>query len=234
MGETEDSYAGSALYGRRDDLLRLLDEWKVYPDRVLDIGCGTGLLGEQLLWRGAREVWGVEPQRGAFEVASRRLSRVVNSAFPSKDLAGEHFDLVVLADVLEHMVDPWGVLAQVPALFTNVGEVLISVPNVSHLSIVAELLRGRWTYAEQGLLDRNHLRFFTPRTTVGLIDGAGLHIVRCHAKQGGRRRHRWPAALLRPAFPHLATFQLVTLSRAAAFPPGEPRTTPRVSRFPRG
>lgn len=216
MGKPEDTYAGRASYSARDDLLELLDEWAVYPNRVLDIGCGTGLMGQRMLRRGAREVWGIEPQERAFATASGRLSRVTNSTFPCAGLTGEHFDLVVMADVLEHTADPWGVLCMVPQLLTDAGEVLISVPNVSHVNVIAALIRGRWTYTDEGLLDRTHLRFFTPRTTIDLIEGAGLQVVRrFDHKLEGKRLLRWPAALLRPVLPHLTTLHVVTLSRAS-------------------
>jgi len=216
VDEAEDKYADGARYCARDDLLVLLDEWGVYPDRVLDIGCGTGLMGQRMLRRGARDVWGIEPQQRAFATANRRLSRVINSTFPCPGLAGEHFDLVVMADVLEHTVDPWGILRLVPPLLTDAGMVLISLPNVSHVNVIAQLARGRWTYSQEGLLDRTHLRFFTPSTTMDLIEGAGLHVVRRFDQRlEGRRRLRWPAALLRPVFPHLTTLHVVTLSRAS-------------------
>ena len=55
---------------------------------------------------------------------------------------------------------------------------VISIPNVAHLWVRLSLLAGRFDYAERGILDRTHLRFFTRRTLVALVTGAGLRVTR--------------------------------------------------------
>src|SRR5204863_1150032 len=90
--------------------------------------------------------------------------------------AGPVVDCLVCGDVLEHMADPWGVLARLSRWVRDGGQVLACIPNVQHYSVLVDLLRGRWEYREEGLLDRTHLRFFTFAGVQDLFTRAGLHV----------------------------------------------------------
>jgi hypothetical protein len=54
--------------------------------------------------------------------------------------------------------------------------VIVSVPNVAHLWVRLSLALGRWDYADRGILDRTHLRFFTKRSFAALLRDAGLSV----------------------------------------------------------
>src|SRR5437667_419033 len=90
-----------------------------------------------------------------------------NAATP-KDLglADQRFDLLLALDVLEHLYDPWDVIARWAALLVPGGYVAISVPNVQNVNIIQDLLKGTFTYTDDGLLDATHIRFFTRATMV--------------------------------------------------------------------
>lgn len=145
--------------------------------RVLDVGCATGYLGEALTTRGCT-VTGIELDLEAAEVAKGRLSRVVVGDIASLDLdqtfGTERFDVAVLGDVIEHVVEPAALLARVSSLLVPGGSVVLSVPNVGHGSVRLALLQGRWQYRDLGLLDRTHLRFFTRDGVDALVREAGL------------------------------------------------------------
>jgi SAM-dependent methyltransferase len=145
--------------------------------RVLEVGCGEGLLGGLLRRRGHR-VTGLECVPEAAERARARLDLVVTSDVEAGSLPFEpsSFDAVVFADVLEHLVDPWRVLREASALLSPQGVVVASIPNVQNLDVIRRLLTGRFEYCERGLLDRGHLRFFTLRSIHGLFAQAGLTI----------------------------------------------------------
>lgn len=153
--------------------------------RVLDIGCAVGLVGETLLMRGVEEVVGLEFDSRAVIEASRRLSAVHRMDLEDLDslrsFIAENsgsFDCVIMADVLEHLRDPWSTLAAVTPALRSGGAAVISLPNVRVLSVVLPLVvHGRFDYRDRGVLDRTHLRFFTRRTAAQLIEGAGLNIV---------------------------------------------------------
>jgi SAM-dependent methyltransferase len=172
--------------------------------QVLEVGCGSGQLGRLLRQRGHR-VTGVELIPEAAEQACEHLDAVVCADVETEDLdlpAGS-FQALVLADVLEHLVDPWGTLARLVPLLGPGGVVVVSLPNVQHVDVIWRLLRGRWDYRERGLLDIGHLRFFTLASIRKLFGGAGLRIetIRCRY-----RRSWWRGVLC-----------LLTLGWARAF-----------------
>ena len=147
--------------------------------RVLDIGCWTGDLGRVLVKRGCH-VSGVEIDPVAAEKARDVLQEVVvadlNTRPPSTLFAPGSFDAVVLADVLEHLVDPVAVLADAARLLTPHGRVVVSIPNVTHGSVRLALLQGRWELTETGLLDATHIKFFSRSGLLELFADAGMVI----------------------------------------------------------
>jgi 2-polyprenyl-3-methyl-5-hydroxy-6-metoxy-1,4-benzoquinol methylase len=88
------------------------------------------------------------------------------------------FDVVVCADVLEHLEEPAAVLARVRSWISPGGALFVSLPNVANVAVRLALLAGRFEYAEAGILDRTHLRFFTRRSARRLVEEAGFRIRR--------------------------------------------------------
>lgn len=84
------------------------------------------------------------------------------------------FDLILCLDVLEHLVDPWRVMARIHALLPKSGHVLASIPNVQNYRVAMRSVTGSWHYRESGLFDRTHLRFFSQRSAIALMTGTGL------------------------------------------------------------
>lgn len=169
---------GQESFSVRADILRLIPS---ETGRVLDIGCGPGLTGEAIRAAGAREVWGVERDPVLAEQARSRLDRVITGDIaerPLLDLPLEAFDVLIYADVLEHLVDPWSVLAAQQTLLRRGGLAIFSLPNVRHIRTLGSLLRGEWAYTDEGILSIGHLRFFTTRGMRRLISGAGYEILR--------------------------------------------------------
>jgi trans-aconitate methyltransferase len=162
----------------RHDLVEAVDPH--VPRNVLDVGCGDGSIGALLKERYPQcIVTGVERSEAAAEQARSRLDRVFCGAIeklePEFD-RGE-FDLILLGDVLEHLVDPWSSLESMTRLLAPAGYVVSTVPNTRNWRIIRDLaLRGRWEYADEGIMDRTHLRFFTESSTRHLFEGAGLTI----------------------------------------------------------
>ncbi len=145
--------------------------------RVLDVGCWTGDLGRALTGQGCT-VSGVEIDPEAADKARDHLHDVVvadldtapiTSLFP----AGS-FDVLVFADVLEHLRDPVRVLQDALDVLAPGGRVVISLPNVTHGSVRLALLAGHWNYTETGLLDATHIRFFSRSGVVDLVRDSGL------------------------------------------------------------
>jgi SAM-dependent methyltransferase len=148
--------------------------------RTLDVGCATGYLAAELAARG-NTIVGVEADPAAAARAEAVCERVVagdvEGAACRDDLrALEAFDAIVCGDVLEHLRDPWDALAFLATLLRPGGIAAVSVPNVAHWTGRRALLRGRFPYAEHGLFDRTHLRFFTRAGARALVEGAGLRV----------------------------------------------------------
>ncbi len=148
--------------------------------RVLDIGCDTGYLGNQLAAFG-NVTSGFEFNPEAAEVARTRYERVEVGDLEAVDLAAAFentaFDVIVFGDVLEHLRDPLPVLRQARRLVAPGGSVLISVPNVAHGDVRLALLRGQFEYGKVGLLDETHTRFFTKDSLVRFVHDAGFTVI---------------------------------------------------------
>lgn len=164
----------SAYYaGERVDLLPYLGTLR--GKCVLDVGCGAGGLAPLLRRLGAVEVVGIEPSGLAVEAAVH-CDKVYR--LPVEKAVGvidRQFDVVVAADVLEHLVDPWTVLAQLRPLLADDGILLVSIPNVANLRILLRLaFRRDWRFDESGLFDRTHLRWFGRDSLQQMLVGAGF------------------------------------------------------------
>lgn len=148
--------------------------------RVLDVGCGSGLLGGAIAARG-NEVWGIDNAEAIAEIAGERLHRFLLADITDHDavgraLVGESFDVLVFADVLEHVFDPVGMLAFYRRFLRPGGRVIVSVPNVAIWNVRLGLLGGRFDYTQTGTLDKTHVRFFTRRTLARVLVAAGLRV----------------------------------------------------------
>jgi O-antigen biosynthesis protein len=132
---------------------------------ILDVGCSAGYLGEYLVTRGHR-VTGIDITHEAVDIAKKFLTDAhcmkVEEYFEKHP--DRRFDVIIFGDVLEHVTNAEEVLRMSAAALTPNGRVIASIPNVGHLAIRAMLLEGRWEYGELGLLDRDHVRFFTEKS----------------------------------------------------------------------
>jgi 2-polyprenyl-3-methyl-5-hydroxy-6-metoxy-1,4-benzoquinol methylase len=180
--------------------LPILD--RVPPDStVLDVGAWTGAHGDWLAEHRGATVDGIElEERAAAEAQCYRrmtVGAVEDPAVrPQVEPAG--YDAVLFLDVLEHLVDPHEVLGAARGWLRPGGRVLCSIPNVAHWRVRLGLLRGRFDYEDQGLLDRTHLRWFTRRTARELIAGAGYEVTWEDATVPQHPRLRVPQWLLKP------------------------------------
>jgi 2-polyprenyl-3-methyl-5-hydroxy-6-metoxy-1,4-benzoquinol methylase len=149
--------------------------------RVLDLGCGGGHNGAMLKKAGAREVVGVERDTGAAQDARKRLDRVIDcdlAKLDPADLGDELFDAILASDVLEHLYDAEDVLARAVTRLRPGGAVVLSLPNISNVYVVSQLLLKTWPRRDSGIFDRTHVRFFAKRDMVRLLQGAGLRVLR--------------------------------------------------------
>jgi 2-polyprenyl-3-methyl-5-hydroxy-6-metoxy-1,4-benzoquinol methylase len=148
---------------------------------VLDIGCGNGSLAQILNKRGYRII-GIDNDPSSLHIACQSCNRVIETDIERWDFdIGLKFDYIILADVIEHLCQPLEVMQKLIALLQENGTIIISVPNVAHLSVRLMLLFGRWDYSERGILDKTHYRFFTLLSLKKIIAKAKFHIIKTSA-----------------------------------------------------
>ena len=160
-------------------------QFRMIPDgaRVLDVGCHTGILGEALRARKQCIVTGIDNDANALEAAEQRLDSValVNLEEPGwaaklGTSGKDGFNIILFGDVIEHTRDPLTILKESHALLASDGKVIVSLPNIANLRIRLGLLRGNFDYADSGILDKTHIRFFTLKTARELVREAGFRI----------------------------------------------------------
>jgi len=158
----------------RQDILPLVPET---VESVLDIGCTRGGFGKALKSSRSCRVVGIEMNQDEGEKAHAVLDRVVIGDALEVEV-GERFDCVTCLDVLEHFVTPERLLGRIRNDFLKPegGYLLLSIPNVGHWSVVEDLLAGRWDYLPVGLLCNTHMRFFTLKTIVDLLENNGFMV----------------------------------------------------------
>ncbi len=144
--------------------------------RLLEIGTGSGATAHYAFER-QKCGWccGVELCEAPAAEARKKLNRVLvgNIENMELDFPNDHFDILLLSEVLEHLVDPWSVLKKLRVHMRKGAKVVAGSPNLSHWTIIRELLKGNWHYDPRGIWDRTHLRWFTPRTYAEMFEQAG-------------------------------------------------------------
>jgi 2-polyprenyl-3-methyl-5-hydroxy-6-metoxy-1,4-benzoquinol methylase len=229
IGDAPDAGAAMSMARYRG----MLEQGPVYPDyanpdllesiplaarTVLDVGCAGGALGQAYLRRNPRaRVLGIDLDPDAAARARTRLTEVACidvEATPMPFAVPEGLDAIVYGDVLEHLRDPWTVLAAHAGLVNPGGVVVVCMPNIEHWSFIHRLLTGAFGYDEQGLFDRTHLRWFTPRTMGAALRDAGLDLCDIRPRAFDPAPPRSLADLLAPALLALGVAPEDYLNRA--------------------
>lgn len=169
----EYSNAPSSTVGRILDLVGT-------NKNVLELGCATGAQSRILTQEMNCVVYGVELNPSAAAKAREYCNDVVIGNLDFIDLeqvlGARKFDVVLCADVLEHLLDPARILHGVKSLIKDGGSIVASIPNVTHAALTFELANGFFTYRDRGLLDDTHIKFFTRDSIVDLFGECGYVI----------------------------------------------------------
>ena len=172
---------------------KYLKEKGIQPENALEIGCssgGTGALIKKDL--GVKYYAGLELMPEAAKAAEKNLDWAHCGNIEDMIAKGETgiipdkgYDLLLYLDVLEHLIDPWKVLAETSKLLKPGGLLIGSIPNAGNLYVLWKLMRDQFEYDEEGLLDRTHLRFFTAHTIKKMV-GQNFNL-----REMGTRKDTW-------------------------------------------
>jgi O-antigen biosynthesis protein len=188
-----------------DDSLRRLAQWIPPGATVLELGPASGYFTRHLKEVLSCTVDAVEADPRMAANAGPFCRKLVVGDLATLDLstafADAGYQVIVAADVIEHLVQPQMLLESLRRFLAPGGQVLISVPNVAYAGLIAALLDGRFDYREEGLLDKTHLRFFTRDSLASLLEASGFHA------------HAW-AAVFRPLNESEFKFRMETLPTA--------------------
>jgi SAM-dependent methyltransferase len=161
----------------RFDIIALITQKETEPISVLEIGCsGGGTLAKIAeVWQGA-EVKGIEIVPEIAEYAQAKGLDVICRDIENAELPyeKEHFDYLIMADVLEHLREPEDTLLNMLKYLKKGGSFLCSIPNIQHASIINDLMQGKFEYTDAGILDRTHIRFFTLHSIRQLLSNVNL------------------------------------------------------------
>lgn len=148
------------------------------PIKVLEIGCGMGasLLQIKNNFKNAK-VYGIESNERSGEIAKGILDvKIGNIESMELDYNEDFFDYIILGDVIEHLINPWEILRKLFKYLKPMGNIIASIPNVNHITVVRDIINGRFPYTNAGLLDVTHLRFFTMEEIKKLFGLTGYEV----------------------------------------------------------
>jgi glycosyltransferase involved in cell wall biosynthesis len=147
------------------------------PSKILDLGCSSGRLTERLHAAG-HDVTGIDVIEGPG--VRGRMTRFIeanlDAGIPAE--AGGGYDVVLAADVLEHLREPERLLRDARKALRPGGSLIVCVPNIGHFYPRLRTALGRFDYDQRGPLDRGHLRFFTRRSIKRLLQAEGFKVRR--------------------------------------------------------
>ena len=177
----------------------LIDLIKEAPEQIFEIGCGSGATGIAIKQKFPDVKYiGLDSDKEATDIARTRLDRVIVSDIErvhldSFGLKKECFDLIICADILEHLYDPWKILFDLRDYLTPDGKILASIPNVQYINHIINFLHGNWKYDDNGLLDVTHIRFFTLNEIAKMFTGTGYNIIHCSGATNPKlNSDKWP------------------------------------------
>jgi len=148
--------------------------------RILEIGCGEGNFGAHLKQRNAAEVWGVEFDDAQAQLARQKLDRVFSGdiAMFLNELPANYFEAIVCNDVLEHLIDPYTVLAELRSKLAPSGRLISSLPNIRFFRTFFDFVfHKNWDYTDNGIMDKTHYRFFTVKSIRKMYESQGYEII---------------------------------------------------------
>lgn len=151
--------------GINKTFLNVLEKLNINNKNILSLGCGSAALESLLENKYGCKVIGIDLEEAAIKKAKNRISEAFVLNLEQDDLikilANKRFDLILCADILEHLRNPDKIFEECKHLLNKDGLIVISIPNIANWSVRLNLLVGKFEYADAGLLDKTHVHFYT-------------------------------------------------------------------------
>ena len=174
-----------SLYMNTDNSNSLIIRNIKPSSKVLEFGCAHGRMTRYLKNMMGCDVFIVEKDLESGKSAAQFAKKYcigddgdINNNIWQQKYAGEKFDFILFADVLEHLYNPEAVLHSTKDFLNENGSIWISIPNVSYNGVLIDLLNDNFQYREIGLLDNTHIRFFTSKSLEAMVSKCGFNIVK--------------------------------------------------------
>jgi O-antigen biosynthesis protein len=183
--------------------------------KVLDVGCSVGNLSKEMMQNNCKVV-GIEFDPNAAQEAKSYCQEIIIGDVESIKLDQKYenyFEVIVFADILEHLKEPSSVLKKFKKYLKDDGYIIISVPNIANWKIRFKLLFGNFDYDEYGILDNSHLRFFNEKSVKKLINDAGFKISSFDLTVGDLKRFPKFFHYLGMIWPNLFAFQFLVIAQ---------------------
>ena len=173
MSIYSDSFQKEILKNKNTSLYKIFHLIEPGTKNILDIGCSSGYFGKALMKKYNCQCYGIELDKNDSEIAKKVLTKVFQKDIDNTDItkifSKTKFDGIILADILEHLKNPENLLKQLKKILNLKSHIYLSIPNVTHKSVLLELISNQWNYEESGILDKTHLRFFSYDSVLNLL-----------------------------------------------------------------
>ena len=171
--EKDESYFANTRF----DIIDLVPYNK--NNKVLEIGCGKGATLLELKRSGkAKYIVGVDiVDLYQEKFLDKFICCNIENEIYKLPFSENFFDVIICADVLEHLIDPWKVVKGLKKYLKSNGCFIASIPNIRELkTMITIFLKGDFRYEKEGILDKTHLRFFCKKNMIELFQNAGFII----------------------------------------------------------
>jgi 2-polyprenyl-3-methyl-5-hydroxy-6-metoxy-1,4-benzoquinol methylase len=183
--------------------------------KVLDVGCSEGTLSKKMKENNC-SIIGIELNKEAANMAETFCEELIMGDAELVKLNPKYekyFDIILFADILEHLKDPSKVLERFNKYLKDEGTIIISVPNIANWRQRFQLLFGNFQYQEYGILDSTHIRFFTEKSTKQMIEDAGYETVKFDMTVGDLKRFPRLFHSIGMIWPNLFAFQFFIIAK---------------------
>lgn len=158
----------------RTEIVKIMD---IKPNMdILEVGCADGKTLEYIKDNYNVKLYGIEPDTKLAQEAGRYCDIYTGTVEDYLKVIKFKFDAIIMADVIEHLREPWIVVRDLAERLKDGGAIYASIPNFMHASVIWNLfICGSFAYQSCDIVNKEHLRFFTINDIAALFKIAGLN-----------------------------------------------------------